>query len=190
MIDPRNVPELVLIKRRWVLEGAKESSSAWNYEDLAGKHGFLYVVSTGRSSKIGITTNIEKRIRSIHNGTPEPLTGLVVKNVPLAGMAMSEAWLHKKFSGSRLKGEWFSLALEDIRPSMKDAVRVANLYEKFCHDWTMARKEYERRPEVRARNLAEYELFLDAHPEIRERQLAEEARRWLNRKESRMAPVE
>lgn len=190
MIDPRNVPNLVLVKNRWALEGAKESSPTWNYDEIAGKLGFLYVVSTGTSSKIGITTNVEKRIRSIHNGTPEPLTGLVVKSVPLSGMAMAEAWLHKKFSEYRLKGEWFSLGLEDIRSSLKNAVCVATLYDKFCHEWTVARKEYERRPEVRARNLAEYELFLDAHPEIRERQLEEEARRWINRKESRMAPVE
>ncbi len=190
MIDPRNVPNLILIKKRWALEGCQPTGSTWGYEDFRGKVGNLYVVSTGPASKIGISSNVRRRITDISNNTPEKLTGLIVKNVPKSGMAMAEAWLHKKFSEWRLRGEWFSLGIEDIRPSLKEAVRVAKLYDSFCHEWNVAQREYERRPEVRAKNLAEYEAFLDAHPEIRERQLAEEARRWLNAKEARMEPVE
>lgn len=169
MIDPKNVPNLILIKNRWELDSLKPSAPAWNYEKFRGQLGFVYVVSSGEACKIGMSENFNKRFRALCNGSPAPLVKVAARHVPKAGMAMAEAWLHKKFANYRLTGEWFNITPEMALASMTDALRVARAYDRFCDDYDLAEREYARRPDVRARRLKAYLDFLDQHPDIKKR---------------------
>jgi len=170
MIDPRNVPNLILVKNRWELDILKPSAPAWNYGKFRGQLGFVYIVSRGSACKIGMTANFEKRFRALCAGSPEPSTKVAARHVPKAGMAMAEAWLHKKFAAQRLNGEWFDISPETALASMTDALRVARAYDRYCNEYDLAEREYARRPEVRARRLTAYLDFLDQHPDIKKRE--------------------
>jgi hypothetical protein len=55
--------------------------------------------------KIGVTNDIERRLRSLQTFSAEPLTLLGVLVCPDYGR--SEGWVHAQFSAARSHGEWF-----------------------------------------------------------------------------------
>lgn len=57
----------------------------------------------GGPVKIGVTSDLDKRLKSLQTGHPELL--VVLKWVP--GDASIEALLHARFGHLRLAGEWF-----------------------------------------------------------------------------------
>lgn len=63
----------------------------------------LYFLSGAGLIKIGITTNLVGRIRSIRNASPVPLTLLAT----MAGTSFHEGDLHYRFAHLRRHGEWF-----------------------------------------------------------------------------------
>lgn len=67
----------------------------------------IYVIrpESGLAVKIGITQNLDKRLRMLRTGTYEDLT--VVWSGP--GNLRIEQALHERFAAYRLQGEWFRL---------------------------------------------------------------------------------
>lgn len=70
----------------------------------------IYFAQTGVGGpiKIGITVYPPKRIGELQTGCPWPITLLGVR----AGEPHHENWLHKRFSKSRMTGEWFECSEE------------------------------------------------------------------------------
>lgn len=70
----------------------------------------IYFVRRGKSGpiKIGITTNLERRLRVLQTGSDEQID--VLATVP--GSAREEAELHGQWKALRRKGEWFEASSE------------------------------------------------------------------------------
>lgn len=61
--------------------------------------------------KIGITKNIDKRIRQLQTGNPEILT---IQSQYLSEIASKiESVLHRMYRHKKISGEWFSLDIDD-----------------------------------------------------------------------------
>ena len=54
--------------------------------------------------KIGYSDSVKKRISQLQTGNPEKLRLLRV----IDGGPKTEQWLHKRFSGFNVRGEWFA----------------------------------------------------------------------------------
>lgn len=70
------------------------------------EYGYVY--------KIGITKNdLSERLRNLNTGNPNKIT---VENTyyPKVKASKLEARLHKRFSYSLVKGEWYNLTDEDV----------------------------------------------------------------------------
>ena len=74
----------------------------------------IYIISCGDLLKIGVTNDIDKRIKNLQTGNPKPLTLEFVqeKNNPYK----VENYLHIRLQKHRIKGEWFEgITVHDIR---------------------------------------------------------------------------
>lgn len=83
----------------------------------------LYVVSCNGLFKIGVTKDIERRIKTLQTGNAHEikLEYIEERNQPYK----IERYLHRVFDKHRIKGEWFEgISLRDIR------VQIL-----MCHDY-------------------------------------------------------
>lgn len=67
--------------------------------------------------KIGITNNIEKRLKSIRTGNPNKVELEHIEEIPNhINIRDFENWLHSIFGNNRMEGEWFSnLTVKEVR---------------------------------------------------------------------------
>ncbi|MDB5697933.1 MAG: nuclease family protein, partial [Alphaproteobacteria bacterium] len=63
----------------------------------------IYFLAGAGLIKIGVTTNLTSRIRSIRNSSPVPLELLAV----IPGNNFTEAGFHQRYASQRRHGEWF-----------------------------------------------------------------------------------
>ncbi len=70
-----------------------------------GVSGYVYFAKAGAEVKIGFTTNIKARVKSIQTHCAKPVE--VVAVIP--GSRGTEQFFHDRFSDHRIGGEWFSL---------------------------------------------------------------------------------
>ena len=82
------------------------------------KSNQLYVLQcndgTNIKVKIGVTCNIEKRIKSLQTGNPNKIELLFIEE--RTNPTKAERYLHKCFDKKRQVGEWFiDLTLNEIR---------------------------------------------------------------------------
>ena len=68
--------------------------------------------------KIGITTNLVKRLRELRHSSPVPIA--LLWQTP--GDSSMEFALHKRFAHRRAHGEWFSFAGADVIAELQAAV--------------------------------------------------------------------
>jgi len=87
---------------------------------------YVYMVSDGDFVKIGVTSNIKKRINSIGVGNPRKLTLLDLDRVGSNkdGAYKKEAFMHDKFKQHNVRGEWFSKA------AIEEFLKTQNKKEK------------------------------------------------------------
>lgn len=81
------------------------------FETLAGKvmrRSLYFVQAETGQIKIGIATNLRKRMSGLQGASPVKLTLLLAVH----GGRTAEATLHQKFDAHRLHGEWFGPAPE------------------------------------------------------------------------------
>lgn len=73
----------------------------------------VYFVERDGFVKIGVTTNLEKRLQSLARGgalMPAGMTiGPITVLATMRGTRANEAYLHKRFAHLRIEGEWFLL---------------------------------------------------------------------------------
>ncbi|WP_461091355.1 GIY-YIG nuclease family protein [Spirosoma gilvum] len=77
----------------------------------------VYLLHAAGRYKIGISTNIDKRIAAIQNGCPYPVT-LIAKSRPeslvLESARSIESKIHSDLAEFRVVGEWFSLSHSSV----------------------------------------------------------------------------
>lgn len=83
----------------------------------------VYIVSCGDLIKIGVTNDIDKRVKTLQTGNPFPI---VVEFVEQKRQAYKiESYLHRMFEQYRVQGEWFKgITVRDVRAKML-----------MCHDF-------------------------------------------------------
>jgi hypothetical protein len=146
----RHVPEMIDIGGEWMIVHFEPMQPAFKWEKVKGKTGTLYVLSAGTVCKIGMTTDLPKRFNAINSSSPMPLEIVATRGVPLAGLAYAEAWLHQRFSESRLKGEWFNMDWHLAASALDEAAARADAYAQCCKEWHSAR--YGKRKVRKPRN--------------------------------------
>lgn len=82
--------------------------------------------------KIGVTNNLIKRFAGLQGGSPVQLRIVTSWDVP----DEFELYLHERFDGSRLHGEWFNLSKADIEllkscSTMEDLIKKLELVERL-----------------------------------------------------------
>lgn len=78
---------------------------------------YIYVITDGLHSKIGISVNPERRLKSLQTGSAKPLRLLRMYEVSTRRKALKiEKQLHRMFwqSRCRINGEWFLLEYDHL----------------------------------------------------------------------------
>lgn len=70
----------------------------------------VYLISDGRYTKIGVSKNVGKRLKSLQTASPRRL--YLVGQTP--GSEALERQLHERFAPQRVHGEWFDLSEADV----------------------------------------------------------------------------
>lgn len=157
----KTVPELAKVNGKWVLENFTPTSAAWDWPEFQGKTGTIYVVGYAGHHKIGLSTNFEKRYATLQRGVPTLLERVATRNVPLAGMAYAEAWLHEQHAEKRTFGEWFAISADEAVALLSKAVVRAKSFEKKCSEWYLEREEAKRTGPLKERYDREYAEYLE-----------------------------
>lgn len=88
----------------------------------AKKRSFVYFIAQGDLVKIGVSTDVKKRVYALTTSNPRALR--LIRRID--GCRKVEAEMHKRFASLRVKGEWFSLSGELAeylkQPSHDDSV--------------------------------------------------------------------
>jgi len=78
-------------------------------------HTLYIIVDESNRKKIGVTNDIDKRLKTLQTGNPEKLKVIWYEDGLLEPTKL-ERHLHRQFASNRLNGEWFKdLKLDDIR---------------------------------------------------------------------------
>lgn len=78
------------------------------------KSTHLYVLSCGDKVKIGVTNNIEQRLKTLQTGNPTPINLEYIEE--RLNPEKAEHYLHRCFQHKRVNGEWFEyISIRDIR---------------------------------------------------------------------------
>lgn len=80
--------------------------------DWQDKVGYVYLLHDGEFYKIGMSGQPDKRLAQLQYQDGREYT--IVALIPTEDNRRLEKELHKRFHSKRVKGEWFSLAPEDI----------------------------------------------------------------------------
>lgn len=131
----KNLPECIKIGRTWRIVPFNPVEAAWNWPKYEGKRATLYVVECAGYFKVGLTTNFKSRLNAINFGTPLPIRKVKTREVPAAGLAYAESWVHHQLSDTRVKGEWFAAPEADILALLPKAGILAARYEEECRRW-------------------------------------------------------
>lgn len=105
---------------------AEESATA-----LDITRGLVYLIQSDIFYKIGYTTDLDKRLRSLQTGNPKPLTVAAV--VEIDHPARLENELHRMFRSLQVSGEWFRLGDEYVQQCKEYMINAA-ISESFAQN--------------------------------------------------------
>lgn len=74
----------------------------------------VYLITDGEKIKIGVTRDIDKRIKQLQVGNPHTITQIYTSR-ELSNAYILESILHSKYDKFRVSTEWFSLTDEYIK---------------------------------------------------------------------------
>lgn len=86
---------------------------------------YVYILRSGNTNnfKIGVSKNIENRIKQLQTGNPYKITVYHYFEAPTRENAFNcEHWLHKFFDGHKtelMRGEWYRITLKELEPFLK-----------------------------------------------------------------------
>jgi hypothetical protein len=101
---------------RQLSDGEIERYTEWaktRKRDLRGRsrRGYVYLIkSYDDFYKIGQATNPKARVLSFQL----PYKPKLIHTIPVSDMDWSERYLHRRFAGKRVDGEWFALDSQDV----------------------------------------------------------------------------
>ncbi len=72
----------------------------------------IYIIKCGEYHKIGVTSNIKKRMRNMQTNAPLPLELVYIKECDNAEEL--ETYVHNKYFYKQTVGEWFKIKDGDI----------------------------------------------------------------------------
>ena len=104
--------------RRWITERAlpffleKQQRQKRKKKAQVPKAGFVYVLQADSYYKIGLSTNVEKRVKQLSTLPPFDVT--LIHKIETGDMHQLESELHERFAEKRANGEWFVLSNEDL----------------------------------------------------------------------------
>lgn len=78
----------------------------------ASDFGFVYLLRSGRYFKIGLTMDVEERVRRLKIQLPEAVRE--VHRIATDDPRGIERYWHDRFADRRLNGEWFELSPDDV----------------------------------------------------------------------------
>lgn len=96
---------------------------------------FVYAIgSEDGPVKVGITSNLLSRLRSLQNGSASKLDLIWVFTAHRRQEALDlERWFHENHVGCRLEGEWFNITAEEAAESLDDQLGMA--YGPFAKEF-------------------------------------------------------
>ena len=80
--------------------------------DKTGSDGWVYLLKSGDTFKLGCSANLEKRVKQINVALPEAAT--LYHAIQTDDPFGIEAYWHSRFADLRLNGEWFKLGKQDL----------------------------------------------------------------------------
>ena len=83
---------------------------------------YIYCIGTGTKQKIGFTSNIEQRLKTLQTANSEQLNVHETLEVEDRYIRKFEQYIHHDQSHRRLKGEWFNM-------TAKEGVDLINYYQ-------------------------------------------------------------
>lgn len=74
---------------------------------------YLYILECKEMYKIGIATDVARRVQHLKTGNPFDIN--VLLSIKVKSATTLEAFLHALYSDKRVSGEWFDLTVDDIQ---------------------------------------------------------------------------
>jgi hypothetical protein len=86
---------------------------------------YLYLIEADGATKIGISNNPTVRLGNLQTGSPTPFDIRHVVPCPTKDVARKlEAYLHKRYDHTRVRGEWFNIGADEIYAEIELAVAI------------------------------------------------------------------
>lgn len=96
----------------------KQERTDRKYINEPVRAGYIYVIRSGPYFKIGRTNRIDRRMAQLGVQMPHPVEIVWTKHV--TDMCTAERYLHERFAGKRLNGEWFDLDSNDLHAILEE----------------------------------------------------------------------
>lgn len=93
-------------------DGKTSSSQPRPHDSKAAQDGWVYLLKSGNYYKIGKSTDVERRIKSITVSLPEKAE--MIHSIRTDDPTGIESYWHSRFADKRANGEWFRLSREDV----------------------------------------------------------------------------
>lgn len=82
---------------------------------------YIYVIGTHEKQKIGFSSNVGRRLRSLQTGNSELLKIHHSVEVPAEQARFVEKTIHREYNYLRIKGEWFTMSPEQAKLCIEHA---------------------------------------------------------------------
>lgn len=117
--------EELIAKLRELSFGWPEPLRVVNRDRRDGYATILYFIQCGQFVKVGITTDMEKRVRALKAGNPYPLRVASMVDIPSMYDRLVEKRIHGALHVYAVGREWFRLVPKDARRVAMPIVRSA-----------------------------------------------------------------
>lgn len=94
---------------------------------------FVYIIGAQDGPvKVGITTSLLSRLRSLQTGSSHKLELLYVYTaLTRADAVKMEQWFHEVHAENRLEGEWFDLSAELAIEGLADQIDLSSTFARY-----------------------------------------------------------